>query len=787
MRARSIGCAGFLILALVIEAHLLGQAVTGTLLGTVLDPTGAVVPNANVTLSNEGTGVSNHMVTSAQGFYTFPTLDPGTYSVTVSATGFKTTMAKGNLVQVEQSTRVDVTLSAGAVNQQVTVSGQNPLVETTTSDLGTVIDAQQINNLPVNGRLFQTLMFLAPGTTPAAWGDQIENPAAAGSTAPGGGGGGTYASVNGFPFEANLYLVDGVLNVEPQNGYINIAIPFAEIGEMKMETSDPSAEYGTFGGAVINLTTKTGTNQFHGQAFEYLRNTNLNASDYFSHLNPPYHANQFGGALAGPIFRDKLFFSADYQQLRQSAGSSGVLTVPTAAMRSGDLSAFGTPITNTAACQMIAAANGVAGALPCTATAIPAADLSPIATALLNPTVVPLPNLPGIANNFAYSVVGTENMPQFDVRGDYAFSEKDRFFARASYAYRTYTSPGPGTIFMYNGNANGTNSSHNDVIGWDHFFSSNMINQARVGYSRYHTEDFADAYGVAENNALGIPNGNIGGLPITSGIAQFKISGFSYSGNPLTGDPGWVPNGLGRLANIYEYVDTLAWIHGRHSLKFGASVERVQTSVRNAQNDPRGIVTFDGGYTGAGTQGSALADLLVGGPNEVQRDLFPSIPATRVTYLGIFGQDDLRVNKKLTLNLGVRWDLYTAPVDAHNHQSNFVTSGANAGLIQIASSSNRGPNVNTYFGNFAPRVGAAFTPDDGKTAFRGAFGMSYFPDNFGANGGTLERNYPETLIENNFASNSNCNAPITPTGMYSGCGSLIMSNGLPGVTPSNMT
>src|SRR5580704_632330 len=153
MRTKLIGCAEFLILALVIQVNLVGQAVTGTLLGTVLDPTGAVVPNANVTLTNEGTGVSNHMPTSAQGFYTFPTLDPGHYSVAVSAPGFKTTVAKGNLVQVEQSTRVDVTLSPGGVDQQVTVSGQNPLVETTTSDLGTVIDTQQINNLPVNGRL----------------------------------------------------------------------------------------------------------------------------------------------------------------------------------------------------------------------------------------------------------------------------------------------------------------------------------------------------------------------------------------------------------------------------------------------------------------------------------------------------------------------------------------------------------------------------------------------------------------------------------------------------------
>ena len=775
-------CIGFLAVLLLWQGDLFGQAITGTLLGSVQDQSGAVVPNATVTVTNEGTGVSNKMVTSAQGFYTFPTLDPGRYSVTVAVPGFKTTVAKGNLVQVEKSTRVDVTLSAGAVNQEVTVTGRTPLVETTTSDLGTTIDTRQINNLPVNGRLFQTLMFLAPGTTPAAWGDQIENPAASGSPAVGGGGGGTYASVNGFPFQGNLYLVDGVLNVEPQNAYINIAIPFADIAEMKMETSVPTAEYGIFGGAVVNLTTKSGTNRFHGQLFEYLRNTNLNASDYFSHLNPPYHFNQFGGEFEGPIIKDKLFFSMDTQIILQHAGASGLLTVPTQAMRTGDLSEFGSPITNPAACQMIAAANGLPGAAPCTASSVPAGDISPIATALLSPSVIPLPNLPGVSNNFAYSVVGTETAPQFDVRGDYALSDHNRFFARASYARRDYTAPGPGTIFMNSGNGYGENSSYNDVVGWDHFFTNNTINQARMGFSRYNTVDFANAYGIEENNNLGIPNGNISGLPITSGIAQFNISG----GWSSTGDPGWLPNGLGRLANIYEWVDTVSMVHGRNTIKFGASLERVQTSVRNAQNDPRGILTFGGGYTGAGTQGAALADLLVGGPNEVQRDLFPSIPATRVWYLGVYGQDDLRVNRNLTLNLGMRWDLYTAPVDAHNRQSNFVTSGPNAGLIQIASSSNRGPNVNTYYGNWAPRVGAAFTPDDGKTAFRGAFGISYFPDNFGANGGTLERNYPETLIENNSALTSNCSSPIAPTGPYSGCGSLILSNGLPGITPGQV-
>jgi hypothetical protein len=608
-------------------------------------------------------------------------------------------------------------------------------------------------------------------------------------------------SVNGFPFQGNLYLVDGVNDVEPQNAYINIAIPFADIAEMKMETSNPSAEYGTFGGAVVNLTTKTGTNQFHGQLFEYNRNTDYNSSDHFSHLNPPFHVNQFGGEFEGPIIRDRLFFSGDFQELLEHASSSGIWSVPTAAMRTGDLSAFdatssGPPITNPAACTMIAAANGAANPQPCTASGeaagtgkydtIPAGDISAITAAFLSPSVFPLPNRAGTnngtANNYAYTAPIIETMPQFDVRVDFALSDKDHFFARNSYAHRKYSQPSPGTPFMSTGNnANGTNNSYNDVVGWDHFSSSNMINQARIGFSRYATEDFDNNFGTEENNILGIPNGNITSLPITSGIAQTNFS----NGWAGTGDPGWVPNGLGRLANIFQYIDTFTLIHGQHSLKFGAEAQRLQTSVRNAQNDPRGQFYFNGAYTGSGTSGSTIGDFLVGAPNQVSRDLFPSIPATRVTFFGVFAQDDIRINQKLALNLGLRWDVYTAPVDAHNHQSNFVTSGPDAGLIQIASSNNRGPNVDTYFGNLSPRVGFAYTPDNGKTALRAAFGMSYFPDNFGSDGGTLERNFPETLIENNYGS-SNCLTPITPSLEFSGCGSLILANGLPGITPGQV-
>jgi len=779
------------VLVLLPMRGLLAQAVTGTLLGTIQDQTGAVVPNTTITLTNEGTNVVDKATTTVQGFYTFPNLNPGQYSVTVEANGFKRVLSQHNSVEVQKSTRVDLVLQPGAATTEVTVTGQAPQVESTTSDLGLTVSEQQIHTLPVNGRLFSSLMQIAPGTTPAAWGDQVENAAAAGSTAPGGGGGGAMTSVNGFPFEANLYIVDGVKDQELVNAYIAISIPFTEISEMKMETNSPTAEYGTFGGGVVNLTTKTGTNAFHGSLFEYNRNTDYNASYHFSKVNPPFHANQFGAAIDGPIIKNKLFFSADFQELREAQSSAGVWSVPTTSARSGDLSAFvvngAGPITNPHACYLSALANGLSNPKDCTASSnvtvagtadtVPASDIVAIAANFFKSTIIPLPNASGSVNNYSYIQPTIAVMPQFDVRVDFPFSDKDRFFARASYLHRDYSQPGPGTNYMNNGNANGTNANDNDVLGWDHIFGPNLVNQFRVGFSRYLTSDFTAAYGTEANNALGLPNGNV--LPDQSGIAQMNWSS-QWAG---TGDPGYLPNGLGRLSNEFQFIDAMTLIRGGHTLKYGFNLDLLQARVKNAQNDPRGQLYINGNYTGSGTPGSELSDWLTGALSAVNRDEFFSTPNTRTKFIGGFVQDDYRVTSKLTINLGVRYDVYTKPVDTKNLQGNFVTSGSNAGSILIASPSNRGPNVDTYKLDLAPRLGAAYTPDGGKTAYRAAFGMSFFNDNFGAMGGTLERNYPYLQQSNTSAPQQNCSSTVTATSVYSGCGSLILANGLPGITP----
>ncbi|MGO9641181.1 MAG: carboxypeptidase regulatory-like domain-containing protein [Candidatus Acidiferrales bacterium] len=782
-----------------------GLEITGTIIGTVTDANGGVIIGADVTVTNVDTGVQNKTVTGSGGFYTVPNLAPGKYDVSVEYKGFKTGVSSGNVVQVNQNTRVDVSLSPGNISEKVVVTSQAPLVASTTSDLSTTLEPNQINSLPLNGRLFQSLLTLAPGTTPGAWGDQDENPAASGGSFSGGSGTGSYASVNGFFFGGNLLLVNGVHDNEPQNDYITMPIPLLDIGEYAIDTSNPSAQYGTFGGSVENVTTKSGGNSWHGGAFDYIRNDAFNAIDAFSTSKAPAKSNQFGGAIGGPIKKDKLFIFGDFQMLRQNVGTTDNITVPTTAMRGGNLSALDSaglcpsevtgvcgPITNAAVCQTIAHAQGISGALPCTASSVitgssgggggydtvPTVDISPIATAVLAPTVTAPTNVTlacatnATCNNSDWNPVNVEDPYQFDVKVDYAASDNDRIFAWATYFHRNFTQPSPGTNFEPGG-PYAYNNNDLDAFGWDHIFSPTMSNDLRVGFNRYDTQDFTNAYatGPQENNTLGIPNGNLASFPETFGIADFNGTGFA-----LPGGAGAVPDGLGRLANIFEYNDTLTKIWGRHSFKFGTDIERLQTSVRNPQNYPPGTFNFGGGssaYTGYG-----FADFLLGAANTVQRDVGPTQPATRVVYAGFFVQDDFRVTQKLTLNLGLRYDVYTAPKDAHNLQSNFVIAGPNAGLIQLANSSNTGPNVSTYFKNFEPRIGLAYSPDKGKTAFRAAFGISDFPANFGGNGGTNERNYPETLQENNFAAG---------TGTSNVGSALLMKFGLPGLAPVTYT
>ncbi|MBI3694199.1 MAG: TonB-dependent receptor [Acidobacteria bacterium] len=722
-----------------------GQAITGTVVGTIRDSSGAVIPNAKVVVANQNTGISSEWTTDTQGSYVAPYLPPGVYKITAEFSGFRTGVATDNIVQVNQTTRVDFTLTPGAITEQVEVTALAPLVQSTTSEIGHVVGSSQIESMPLNGRLFEQLVTLTPGTVPTGFADFGENPAAAGARSA------IHASVNGLPWSGNNYTIDGVNNSEPLNAFINLTPPLDAIQEFKVQTNNPTSEFGSFGGAIINLTMKSGTNSLHGSAFEYVRNDILNARDFFSAKKAPFKTNQFGGTFGGPVKRNKLFFFGDYQGLRERLGRTQIITVPTPLQRQGILTEGSQPdIYDPLGGQLFPG------------KVIPPSRLNSISRKVAD--IWPLPNRPGMVDNYIENNSLAATVDQFDAKVDWQVTPRDSVFTRESLAQRDLTDPSPGNMFMAPGpGGSGFNSrsrNQNAVAGYTHTFSATKINELRIGFNRFAVTHFAPDFGVAKNNELGIPNGNIPGQDYTYGIARFSIPGFQQTGGPGS------TNAI-RVANIFQYTDSFTWIRNRHTLKFGADIRRVQSTLTNPQTQPRGLFEFDRNISsnqGASGTGSPWASFLLGYPWHLVRDFVDTRPGVRMLFTGYYVQDDFRVTSKLTLNLGLRWDLFTRPVEKYNRQSNFNPT---TGLIDVASPDNRGPNVDNFMGSWGPRVGLAYSPDNGRTAFRSAYGISYFPDNFGATGGTLERNYPFFLINELFTP-----TPYTPF--------RSVSDGLPG-------
>jgi hypothetical protein len=697
-----------------VTVHLSAQTIRGTLTGTVTDSTGAVLPGATITVTNHDTGISTSMQTDQDGSYRFSLLPPGVYQALVELSGFKKYVRDGIVIQIAQATRLDVPLQIGAVSESIEVTGESPLVRSTTAELGQVIEMKQIQELPLNGRFFEHLITMTPGAMPFySRGDSAENASAAGAQIA------TAHSVNGMPWSGNNYLLDGVANNEPQNAYINITPPLEAIQEFKVQTNNPTAEFGVFGGAAVNLSIRSGTNQLHGSAFEYLRDDSLAARTFFAATKAPYSSHQPGGTFGGPIVKNKAFFFGDYQALRLEAGRTQILTVPTPLMRTGNFSEVSSQIYNPLTGQ------------PYPGNIIPAGQINPIAQKVAN--IYPLPDLPGLANNYIENNAVTQDVNAGDGRADYAMGSRGSLFGRYSAAQRHYHEPAPGNIFM--GANNSDSRNYNGVIGYTLPIGGNKFYEARFGYNKYYTHQFAADAGIDENNILGIPNGNLAAFPETTGIASFRPSGFSNTGSPGT------TNAV-RVGRIFMLTNNLTWLKGKHSFKFGEDLRLYDGAVTNPQTQPQGRFSFDANYTsnqGAARTGYSFASFMLGYPMQVIRDVVDTYPEVTTKFLGVFAQDDFRVSRQLTLQLGLRWDLMTPPVQVDNRQSNFSIAD---GLIHLASSSDPTAGVDTHHDYVAPRLGLAYTPDNGRTALRAAFGISYFADNFGANGGTNERNYP---------------------------------------------
>jgi len=719
---------------LIMTPALRGQGVSGRILGTVEDKSGAVVAKATVTVTNQGTDIKVKAGTDSNGQYRIENLQPGNYSVKFDAGGFRPFVSNGVVVSVDGSTRVDASLEVGSQTETIEVTAAQPLVDTTSSSLGEVVNQKEISNLPLNGRIFSQFVQTVPGSIPAGFGSAPESAAGAGAVTA------ISASVNGMPWGGTTYTLDGVNNMEMLNAFVNVTPALDALQEVKVSSNNAEASVGTYGGAQVNAYIKSGSNSFHGSGYEFYRGDSLNAYQWRATTKAPYRSNQFGGSIGGPIVRNKAFFFVDYQGLLLQHGISYIFTVPTDLMKQGTFlkSQFPKPIYDPQTKQpfpTITTAQGDAWQIP--STRFDPVSAKMVAGATIWPTAT---NQSGTSNNFNANTIEPDDSHQFAIKGDYQFENGDRIFLRESFQRRDLSAPSPGTQFVQIGDVNAKSRNHNSAIGYNHTFSQTAVNEFRLGFNRFNTQDFGNDLGTNENTALGIPNGNDKAFGAT-GLGNFQI------GNIVnTGSQGWTNSH--RISNSFQITDNFVKSLGRHTLILGEDVRWIQASLTNSDSNKNGDFTYPASYTSSCTMqstctgsvgGNEFASFLLGMLSFQDRGYVATNPATRSTFVGIYAQDQYRLTNSLTLNLALRWDLITPAIDKLNHQSNFDLSN---GVLVFANSDNRGPNVDTYHAGYSPRVGFAYTPNHGATSISGAFGITHFPGNFGGMGGFLERNYP---------------------------------------------
>jgi hypothetical protein len=689
------------------------QVSTGTIVGVVADTTGAVIANADVTLRHTATGEVRQTRTNQHGEFNAPFVRIGGYSLSVAAQGFKTETVSGISLLVDQTVNLRVTLEVGALSEKIEVTSAAPLVDSATSSLGQVIVNQQILDMPLNGRNPFALGLLSGNTTPMF---------GMGSNLPFIAGGGR--------FSANEVTLDGVDNNTVSNGGSigrnGIAfIPSVDaVQEFKVKTNNFSAEFGHAAGSVVNATIKNGTNQYHGTAFEFLRNNDLDANNFFTNSagkpRAPFHQNQFGGAVGGPIIHNKTFFFADYQGTRQttSAGSS-ITDVPPAALRNGDFSAVSTIIYDPGTRRV--GPTGLVIGDPFPGNIIPQNRLNASSVAIAG--LVPLPNFgsPGaLARNFFYQPAQFSNTDQGDIRVDQTISSRNTAYARYSIGENSKPAVGafPGFI------GGGTSSIDNAVqaaISDIHIFTPTLVNEFRFGYVRHNGSIFGSG-----QNGVGFANQhNVAMFPAPQ--LGFPSLSFIYSGQQsgsaeFSGWGGGDPNL--NVENRFQWSDNLSWTHGKHTVKTGADLRRARFDTLKGTpffgNEIYGA-TFTSSSNAAGS-GLPFADFLLGYPSFTQGTPMLDWGRQRSIYFGGFVQDDWKLTTKLTVNLGLRYELFTQPVDARNLGS----------LFNIANGQYALPGKNGYsraivdgdHNNWGPRLGVAYQATQ-KLVIRGGAGIFY--------------------------------------------------------------
>lgn len=779
------------LLILSLSPSLFGQAVNATLLGTITDSTGATVGGAKVTATETATGLVHESVTNASGNYTFPDMSPGKYSVTSEAKGFKKDTHENIDVLSNSSTRVDVEMVTGSVTEEVLVTTSPALLQTDRADISTKIEARQVADLPFGtNRNFQSLLNTVPGMAPAMFQhSQFFNAASSLQT-----------EANGMPRMGNLYQIEGIDDDE-RTGLLQIIIPPVDaIQSVDISTNNFEAELGRAIGAVTNVTLKSGTNAFHGTAFEFIQNSAVNAKPYFN-PGPLGHLsyNYYGGSIGGPIIKNKLFFFGDYLGTSDHEKIGNTFTIPDAryytpnAQGNIDLSAALTGGGGQIYDPATGDGNGTGPGhqrTPFPNNQIPFSRVNPISLALLqginaaaatNGILKPNAPLSNPANNYTSNLPFTKGTNSFDIKIDWGINERNHLSGRYSYQkVNTFQAPAFGSF--YGGpagggfQANGVQTAYSTGVNYDHIFSTSLFTEARVGVAHLRNDATPIDYGSNDADTLGVPGVNIAGQPFTSGQIGVTLNG-GFSG-PLIGYSASVPWIRGE-SNI-DFVNNWTKIIHNHTLKFGGDLRRIRDDLLQDQTfSPRGAYTFQDVQTsqsGAKTNSANnVASFLLDVPSQAGRDLNTFFPAYRQWWFFAFASDKWQATSKLTLDLGVRWEFYPpATPKIAGGFSNYDPVNNNLVIAGIGGNpSNLG--MQTRYRYFAPRTGFAYRLTD-ETVIRGGFGISYmpFPDN------NYAYNYP---IRANNAFNPGGSSPFTPALLNDGVTTATFQAGFPAPVP----
>jgi Carboxypeptidase regulatory-like domain/TonB dependent receptor len=689
-----------------------GQFEVGSIVGVVRDQQQAPVAGAKVEIRNVTTNVARQLTTSPTGEFNSLSLPPGQYTIKVSQAGFKD-KAQNLELAVGQRAEIDFAMELGAVSEQITVAAAATVLDTASSELGNIRPEKQIVDLPLNTRNFTQLVYLAPGVNNHG---NSSNSVLQGYTS---GRGTNGAVINGAPSEDVVYLFDGIQSMDTDAGMLIFFPPVDAIREFKVQTSAAPAGYGG-GQGIINVTFKSGSNELHGAAYEFLRNSALDAKNFFdSPVNPipPFRLNQFGFNFGGPVWipkvfngKNRLFFFGDYEGKRVRQAQTFTSTVPVDAFKTGDFSLLlpKTVIYN-----------------PLTNPRVPFPD-NQIPVSMINPTSVnlvklyPEPNLPGLVNNFLYNPGQATTVDQFDVRIDYIVGAST-IFGRVSHEAPNTITPGylPAPAVGGGPSRPGRTPipSWQGVLGFGRSLGPNKYYEARLGYSRMHEGIYdADSDQKLLAEQLGIPNANGGGA--AGGLTNFSIAGTVGLGDGS--------GSLDKVNNNWEIDQAFSLVKGHHELKVGLDI-MTRRFAFISPSYPVGQFSFSGVYTNNpgspnGT-GYGLADFLLGHPISSQIDITRYFDLRRYEY-GLYVQDNFRVSSKLTLNFGLRDDLLSAWTERHNLLAGFVPTGG-GNLVTVGNAPFKGNSVmDPRWTNLGPRAGFAYnvTP---KTVIRGGAGIFY--------------------------------------------------------------